>query len=243
MAFADVKSINPILVLAVLTAATLAALLLVPPVPQDQAYHLFADQRRLFGVPNFWNVVSNLPFLVVGGWGLARFRDTPAMIVMSLGFFLTGIGSSYYHLDPSNGTLFWDRLPMTLSFAAIFALVVDERVGVRTGALVLWPMLAIGVSSLFIWLWTDDLRLYFWAQFYPGLALLVLMALYPAKYSNARYWLFAAGLYALAKFFEFADAAVYSLGHIVSGHTLKHLFAAAACFAVLRYLQIRQRIG
>jgi hypothetical protein len=241
--FADAKSANPILVLALLTGVTLAALLLVPPVPQDQTYHLFADQRRLFGIPNFWNVASNLPFLVVGGLGLVRFRDTPAMIVLFLGFLLTGIGSSYFHLDPSDGTLFWDRLPMTLSFAAIFSLVVDERVGVRTGAAVLWPMLAIGVLSLLVWLWIDDLRLYFWAQFYPGLALLVLMLLYPAKYSHARYWLLAAGLYALAKCFELADAAVYSLGQIVSGHTLKHLFAAAACFVVLRYLQLRRPIA
>jgi Ceramidase len=235
--------VDPILVLALLTVATLAVLLLVPPVPQDQAYHLFADQRRLLGIPNFWNVVSNLPFLVVGGLGLARLRDTPAMIVLFLGFLLTGIGSSYYHLEPNDDRLFWDRLPMTLSFAAIFALVVDERVGARTGAAVLWPMLAIGVSSLLVWLWIDDLRLYFWAQFYPGLALLVLMMLYPAKYSHARYWLFAAGLYALSKCFEFADAAVYSPGHIVSGHTLKHLFAAAACFVVLRYLQFRRPIA
>jgi hypothetical protein len=243
MAFAGAKSINPLLLLALLTATTLAALLLVPPVPQDQAYHVFADQRRLFGIPNFWNVVSNLPFLFVGGWGLARFRDTPAMLVLSLGFFLTGIGSAYYHWDPRDGTLLWDRLPMTLSFAAIFALVVDDRIGARTGVAVLWPMLAIGVSSLLVWLWIDDLRLYFWAQFYPALALLILMILYPAKYSHARYWLFAAGLYALAKCFEFADRAVYSLGHIVSGHTLKHLFAATACFVVLRYLRIRRGIA
>jgi hypothetical protein len=243
MASAAAKSINPFLALGLLTAATLAALLLLPPIPQDQAYHLFADRRTLFGVPNFWNVVSNIPYLVAGGWGLARFRDTPAMIVLSLGFLLTGIGSSYYHWDPRDGTLFWDRLPMTLSFAAVFALVVDERVGSKTGAAVLWPMLAIGVSSLLVWLWIDDLRLYFWAQFFPVLALLVLMMLYPARYSHPRYWLFAAALYALAKVFEFADGAVYSLGHIVSGHTLKHLLAAAACFAVLRYLEILRPVA
>jgi hypothetical protein len=243
MALAEAKSIHPLLALALLTAATLAALLLVPPIPQDQAYHLFADQRPLFGIPNFWNVVSNLPFLVVGAIGLARFRDAPTTIVLFLGFLLTGIGSSYYHWDPGDGTLFWDRLPMTMSFAAIFTLVVDERVGTKTAALVLWPMLAIGAASLLVWLWIDDLRLYFWAQFYPALALLVLMVLYPARYSHARYWIFAAAWYALAKVFEFADRAVYSLGHIVSGHALKHLFAAAACFVVLRYLQIRRPIA
>jgi hypothetical protein len=238
----EAKSNQPLWVLAGVTAASLLAMLLLPAIPQDQAYHLFADRRAMLGVPNFWNVVSNIPFLVVGAVGLARRSKDPAMIVLFLGFLLTGIGSSYYHWDPSDATLFWDRLPMTLSFAAIFALVVKERVGDRAGAISLWPMLAIGAASLLLWLWVDDLRLYFWAQFFPALALLVLLALYPAKYTHSRYWLIAAGLYALAKLFEFSDTAVYSFGHIVSGHTLKHLAAAAACFVLLRYFDLRRPI-
>jgi Ceramidase len=236
------KSVHPLLVLAGLMAASLAALVLLPKIPQDQAYHLFADQRALVGIPNFWNVVSNIPFVVVGAIGLARFRDDAARIVLFLGFFLTGIGSAYYHWDPDDGTLFWDRLPMTISFAAIFSLVVQERVGARIGSILLWPMLAIGAASLLAWLWTDDLRLYFWAQFFPGVALLALFALYPAKYTHTRYWLIAAGLYALAKLFEFTDYPIYSLGHLLSGHTLKHLSAAAACFVILRYLDLRRPI-
>ncbi len=240
MTLADARSNHPLLILFGLMAASLAGLLLLPAIPQDQAYHLFADQRTVLGIPNFWNVVSNIPFIVVGAVGLAQFRDDAATIVLFLGFFLTGIGSSYYHWDPNDGTLFWDRLPMTISFAAIFALVVKERVGARAGAMLLWPMLAIGVSSLLLWVWTDDLRLYFWAQFFPGVALLVLFLLCPAKYTHARYWIVAAALYALAKLFEFSDAAIYSFGHVVSGHTLKHLAAAAACFVVLRYFQVRR---
>jgi hypothetical protein len=239
---AEAKSTQPLWILAGLTAASLLGLLLLPAIPQDQAYHLFADQRTLFGIPNFWNVVSNIPFVAVGAVGLARCSRDPATIVLFLGFFLTGIGSSYYHWEPNDATLFWDRLPMTLSFAAIFALVVEERVGERAGTIALWPMLAIGVVSLLLWLWVDDLRLYFWAQFFPGLALLVLLALYPAKYTDGRYWLIAVALYALAKLFEFSDAAIYSFGHIMSGHTLKHLTAAAACFVLLRYFLLRRPI-
>jgi hypothetical protein len=238
----EAKSNQPLRILTGLVAASLFGILLLPAIPQDQAYHAFADQRTLLGIPNFWSVVSNIPFLVVGAVGLARGSKDPAMIVLFLGFLLTGIGSSYYHWEPSNATLFWDRLPMTLAFAAIFALVVKDRVGDRAGAILLWPMLAIGVGSLFVWLLVDDLRLYFWAQFFPALALLVLLALYPAKYTHGRYWLIAVGLYALAKVFEFSDAAIYSLGHVVSGHTLKHLAAAAACFALLRYFRIRRPI-
>jgi Ceramidase len=142
------KSIHPLLVLAGLTAISLAGLALVPKIPQDRAYHQFADQRTLLGIPNFWNVVSNIPFLVVGAVGFARFRDDAATVVLFLGFVLTGIGSTYYHWAPSDSTLFWDRLPMTLSFAAIFSLTAQERVGRRVGSILLWPMLVIGVASL-----------------------------------------------------------------------------------------------
>ena len=131
---------------------------------------------------------------------------------------------------------------MTISFAAIFSLVVEERVGARIGAILLWPMLAIGVASLLAWVWTDDLRLYFWAQFFPGVALIALFMLHPARYTRAHYWLIAAGLYALAKLFEFTDYPIYSLGRLLSGHTLKHLSAAAACLVILRYFELRRPI-
>ena len=242
MTRAIAKQNLPVVVFFGLLAASLGGLLLLPPIPQDQSYHQFADQRTIFGIPNFWNVVSNLPFLAVGAAGLRRFRDDPATVVFFLGVFLTGIGSSYYHWDPNDGTLFWDRLPMTLSFAAILALVVEERVNARAGAILLWPALAIGLFSLLLWRWTDDLRLYFWVQFFPGLAVLLLFLLYPPKYTGTHYWIAAGALYALAKLFEFTDWAIYSAGNFLSGHMLKHLAASAACFAILRYFQTRRLI-
>ena len=232
----------PVLVFLGLMATSLGGLLLLPPIAQDQSYHEFADQRAIRGVPNFWNVVSNLPFLAVGAAGLRRFRDNPATVVFFLGVCRTGIGSSYYHWNPTDRTLFWDRLPMTLAFAAILSLVVQERVIAKTGAILLWPALAVGLFSLLFWRWTDDLRLYFWVQFFPGLAVLSLFLLCPPKYTGTHYWIAAGVLYALAKVFEFADEAIYSAGNLLSGHTLKHFAAAAACFAILRYFQTRRPI-
>jgi hypothetical protein len=69
---------------------------------------------------------------------------------------------------------------MTISFAAIVSLIAQERVGRRLGSILLWPMLAIGIASLLVWLWIDDLRLYFWDQFFPAVALIALFALFPA---------------------------------------------------------------
>ena len=223
-------------------AVTLAALLLVPVIPQDQGYHQFADQRALLGVPNFWNVVSNLPFIVIGAIGLAQFHRDPVTVVLFGGILLTGFGSSYYHWSPSDSTLLWDRLPMTLAFMAILAAAIEERVDAQAGRLLLWPLLVLGIVSLMVWRWRDDLRLYAWVQFYPCLALPVLFVLCRPKYTGVSWWVIAAVLYVLAKVMEYTDRAIYLAGSIVSGHTIKHLAAGAACYAILRYYQTRQPI-
>jgi len=232
-----------LIVLVGLAIASLAGLLLLPPISQDQGYHQFADKRILFGIPNFWNVVSNIPFIVIGAVGLRQFHRDPATVVLFLGIFLTGFGSSYYHLGPNDDTLFWDRFPMAIAFMAILAFAVEERVDAKAGALLLWPLIALGVFSLLLWRWTGDLRLYGWVQFFPCLALPLLFILFPARYTGTSYWFVAAALYALAKLLEWYDSAIYSVGSLVSGHTLKHLAAAAACFAVLSYFQKRAPIA
>jgi len=223
--------------------ASLAALFLLPPIPQNQSYHGFADARTVLGVPNFWNVVSNIPFMAVGAVGLARCRHDAATTILFAGIFLTGCGSSYYHWAPSDGTLFWDRLPMAFAFTALLADAIGERVSAKAGAILLWPLLAIGVLSLLVWRFSGDLRLYGWVQFFPVVTLPLMFLLLAPKYTGGGYWIAAAVLYLLAKLFEYFDAEIYSVGQVVSGHTLKHLAAAAACFAILRYFQTRQPVA
>lgn len=108
--------------LLVFMLASLLGLLLLPTIIQNQNYHDFADQRTLFGIPNFWNVVSNIPFIGIGAVGLWQFGRSQATMLLFLGIFLTGFGSAYYHLESNDQTLFWDRLPMAIGFMAIFAI-------------------------------------------------------------------------------------------------------------------------
>src|SRR5262249_14597014 len=117
-AAAGAKQNRPLLAIVVLMAGSLAVLFLLPRILQNQSYHGFADARTVLGVPNFWNVVSNIPFMVVGAVGLARCRRDAATTIIFGGIFLTGFGSSYYHWSPNDDTLFWDRLPMALAFLA-----------------------------------------------------------------------------------------------------------------------------
>lgn len=233
---------RPLGILVGTAVVTIVALMFVPPIAQNPAYHLFADQKTCLGLPNFWNVTSNLPFVLIGIAGLCRRHASLSTTMIFVGILLTGFGSIYYHWQPNDDTLFWDRLPMTITFMAILAGAIEERVSPRLGVVLLWPLLAVGLLSLVLWRMTGDLRPYVWVQFFPCLVLPLLFWLTPARYTRTQDWIVAAGLYAVAKVFEFADALVYSAGGLISGHTLKHLIAAAACFMILRHFQKRQPI-
>ena len=243
MSFAGTIRSRPLGFLFGLAVVSLLGLLLVPPIPQSQIYHGFADQQTIAGIPNFWNVVSNLPFILVGALGLINVRRDLSASLFFLGVFLTGFSSSYYHWQPSDWGLFWDRLPMSVAFMAILANVVEEHIDERVGRLLLWPLVALGVASLLIWLRTDDLRLYAWVQFFPCLVLPLVFVLFAPKYSGTGYWFAAAGFYLVAKLLEYFDATVYSALGVMSGHPLKHLAAAGACYAIYLAFRTRQPVG
>lgn len=212
-----------------LLLAAAAFLTLAPPIAQDPAYHVFADQRSVFGIPNFWNVVSNLPFCVVGILGLRAFRD-PAERVLFTGVLLICFGSAYYHLAPSDAQLVWNRLPMTLTFMSFLGLIIGERPSPQWRRRLLGPLVICGIVSVLWWRATGDLRPYVLVQFGS------ILALVPAACFSKRtpkIWPVLA-LYVLAKFAEYYDRAIYS-ALPVSGHTLKHLLAASATFWILRW--------
>ena len=227
-------------------------------IPQDAHYHHFADARKLAGVANFSDVVSNVPFLMVGGVGMTvlirtiRVGSRPTIhwffwpyLLFFVGISLTAFGSIYYHLHPSNSTLLWDRLPMTVAFMAFLAIVLQERIDQRFG-LLLAPLILLGAASALHWHVTEsrgagDLRLYGFVQFYPMLLIPIIIALYPRKYIRAKDIGGILGLYVLAKGFELADRQVYELTGFVSGHTLKHLVAALAALWVVGLLTRQTR--
>src|SRR5260370_27651737 len=100
MTLAGAKQNGPLLIFLGLMLASLAALPLLPPIPQDQSYHRFADGRAWWGIPNAWNVISNLPAIAVRAVGLARCHDDAATFVIFLGILLTGFASSSSHSSP-----------------------------------------------------------------------------------------------------------------------------------------------
>jgi len=230
-----------------LTLLTIVTIFLFPPIAQPLSFHHFADTRPLWDIPNFANVFSNLPFLLFGGYGLAlvgRSRAPFAIrityILLFTGVVLTGLGSAYYHWNPNNDTLVWDRIPMTIVFMSLLAATVAELVSRRSGIRLLFPLVATGILSVLWWHYTEtlgkgDLRLYYWVQFYPMLAIPLLLWLFyrPTVRTIFPSLIWIMVWYIIAKIFEQLDYPIYRA--VISGHTLKHLAATVStlCFIFL----------
>ena len=239
-----------------LVVVGLIGLLALDPIPQDPSYHLFADTRSFFGIPNFNDVTSNAGFALVGALGIftvAGGRRSKIFVqppdgwpyaVFFIGVALISLGSAYYHWAPSNDRLLWDRLPMSVAFMAFSSAIIADRIHAKAGnTWLLLILVVLGLLSLVYWNWSEslgqgDLRFYGFVQFYPIILLPVVCWLFPEhRYTAGRSIAWAIAWYGLSKVLEHFDSEVFDLlGRTISGHTLKHLAAAVATFVVLRML-------
>ncbi len=246
----DVKQ----LILLSIVAAAIAGVFFIKPIPQDPAYHVFADQRAMLAIPNFWNVVTNVPFIIVGTMGMALVASRGTVgglpelrteyFVFFLGVCATGLGSVFYHYHPTNDTLLWDRIPIAVTLVAFFGAVVGEHLSAATSRRLFWPLIALGIGSVLYWYITEksgsgDLRFYALVQYLPVLLVPVILALFKARLVPAGYLWAVAGSYLVAKIAEMLDGPIYATGRLLSGHSLKHLVAALGTY--LLYLALRRR--
>ena len=218
------------------------------PIAQDLRYHDFADRRTLLGIPNAMDILSNIPFLLIGLAGLRLIARRPdigstrqsraAWYALFASVFLVAFGSAYYHLAPGNYSLMWDRLPIGMGFMALVSIIISEFFAPRLGRLMLWPLLALGLFSVLYWYYSElqgagDIRLYTFVQIYPLIVLpLILLACKSEQGKVSHFW-WLWGAYMLAKLCEILDVPLYELT-MISGHTLKHLVAAGGLFILLR---------
>jgi hypothetical protein len=229
--------------------------MLLEPIPQDPGYHHFADNRIVFGIPNGLDVLSNVPLIIIGVWGIvftARMLTkngfkSPVLLyfIFFIGIFFTGFGSSYYHHAPSNDTLFWDRLPMTIAFMGFFCSVICEMASPRASRIFILPLLAVGVSSVLYWHWSEalgrgDLRLYGLVQFLPIILITLILFMYKLPVNYLNYIIAAMFFYFISKMTELLDIQIFQLLGVMSGHTLKHVFAAGGTCCILIMLHKRR---
>jgi len=243
-------------VVATIVLGSVLVLPMLPRLPQDPCYHDFADQRGVWGIPHFWNVVSNLPLVIVGAiglWvlrrplrGLGDPRERLPWVLLSGGCLLTGLGSTWYHLSPDNGTLMWDRLPLGVTSIAVALIVLQETVSLPWVRRITWPVVLFAAASTPWWYISEshgdgDLRGYAWCTAAPVLAVLAGCTVLSPRYSRARAHLWVAvAFYVGARLTELGDHEVDALPLLWSGHTWKHLLAAGTVATLLRWLVVRE---
>jgi peptidoglycan/LPS O-acetylase OafA/YrhL len=240
----------PLLVLLVVIAAALAA---YGPILTPEGYFDFVDKRVIFGIPHFGDVVSNAPFLPVGLLGVYLTRRyaaagsvNPAYRAALVGLFLSvaavAFGSGYFHLAPDGWRISVDRLPIAIAAGCLFSALAIERLNLsdRQGHVLL--LVAIVFNLLAVWIShkTGDLRLYLFSQFAPILGGILLVAIFKVERPGitAGRVLLMIGLYGAAKITEVFDQEIYDALTFVSGHNLKHLFAAAAAACAIPRHQV-----
>lgn len=241
----------PLAVIAILVAAGLW----YGPITQPDAYHVFADQSTHYDIPHFADVVSNLSFAAVALVGALSLRLTPRLPSLAhswsgyrlflIGLFLTALGSTYYHLEPNNARLVWDRLPIALACGGLLAGVWADARRKSADLLTNW-MAVLAVYSVAWWYFTDlidvgDLRPYLLFQVVPMLLIPLWQWIYRAPWSDRLSFGAALLLYAAAKATELYDHEIAAQLGTMTGHTIKHLLATLAAAVIVARLALRQR--
>ena len=221
------------------------------PLAQDPDYHLFADTRALGPIPRAGDVLSNLAIFAAGLAAAALWRrvrvapdERAAYGLLVVGILATAAGSAWYHWAPSDARLVWDRLPMTLVFAALLALVLADRIHPAFARVVWWPFALLGAASVWWWAGTGDLHLYLVLRIGVGVGIVCLLLLRRGRHTQTRWLVAAIALDVIMTVVERLDHQIFAAtGELVSGHSVKHLLAGALLGCVLAWLARREPVA
>jgi Ceramidase len=215
----------------------------IKPIAQPESYHNFANENMFFEIPNFLNVLSNIGFVFMGFYGfycVSKYKILSKFaIVLFAAIVFTGFGSAYYHFNPNNSTLVWDRLPMTIVFTTFFAQIYSLYLSKKVGGIIWIFAVFTGIFSVFYWQYSEsigkgDLRLYAIIQFLPMLLLTIIISLHYKKHKPVlKPILLIAFYYFVAKILENFDAQIYETTRFFSGHPLKHIAASIASYYIV----------
>ena len=152
------------------------------------------------------DVLSNIFFALVGSIGIFEVLKRQQFLATKKSWFwfflsilLIAPGSAYYHWAPTDATLVWDRLPMSMGFMALYIVLLSEHLTVDCQKF-LYPSLVLGILSVIVWVLTTDLRFYFWVQFssfvtiplilmlFKSLLLCLPRFLFPSEMGGSQRW-------------------------------------------------------
>jgi hypothetical protein len=218
------------------------------PLPQDPAYHVFADARVCGPIPRAGDVLTNLAILTAGIAGVALWRrvrierqERPAYALLVASIVLTAAGSAYYHWAPSDARLVWDRLPLTLTLMALLALVMADRVDIVFARAAWWPFALLGAGSVLWWPASGDLLLYLIVRVGAGV-LIVCLLLRAGRHSGVGWLWTALALAVVMTVSEGLDYPIFAATRgVISGHNVKHVLAGALLGCIIVWLVCRRR--
>jgi hypothetical protein len=226
------------------------------PLPQWPEYHDFADTRSLGFIPRAGDVLTNLAILAAGLWGALLHRrvtlardERPAYRLFVLGAILTAIGSAFYHWEPSNARLVWDRAPMAVLATGAVALVLSDRMSPELGRASLWPVGLLAATSVAFWGVTEalghgDLWLYLLVRIGAGVGTLALLVMCRSRHDAVIFVWAAVACDALETLAERLDWQIWhATGGVVSGHNLKHVLAGGVIACIAGWLLRRRPLA
>lgn len=214
---------------------------------QQQGYHQFADSRSFLGIPNTFDVLTNIAFVIVGLLGITLVRSMKTSLPtfsswqwFFISIFLIAPGSAWYHWAPNDSTLIWDRLPMSLGFMALYVALLSEHINLKLERFL--PLaLFLGILSVVTWVVTSDLRFYFIVQFSSFLTIPIILILFRSHFTHKIYYAGALIAYALAKWTETNDRMIFeATNFMISGHSLKHILAAFGLLLLWQMIRVRK---
>ncbi len=217
------------------------------PIPQDQAYHSFADQRSFFGLPNFFDIFSNIFFFIPGILGIRLCMAKNAQFNISWKLFFLSVclvapGSVFYHYGPNDFAMIWDRLPMTLAFTSLTVAILTDTFHWKYETPLLIALPLVGAYSILHWQIFNDLRPYAWVQLTPIICVLLLACLYKKNGLTPKYLFLTFFFYSAAKLTENFDLQIFQFTNLCfSGHSIKHILAAAAVYCL--YLMKKSKLS
>ena len=193
----------------------------------SDSYHQFSDTLALFNVPNARNVVSNAALLIPAVYLLSRGKFNQ-LVPLLLGLALS---SSYYHLNPNKQTILLDMVFVITLNTVVLSYFVNKSNG--------YIIILLGLISVFYWNQTTDSRPYVSLQI-----LIFMYCVYKVYPTKAGYLLLPLLLFSfMTRFSEVNDKEIYeTTNHLLSGHSLKHIFAGIQIFIIIFILEKLNKI-
>jgi len=169
-----------------------------------------------------------------------------APTVFFSGVLIQGVVSIWFHIEPNATRLIWDQFPMTFVFMGVFGTLIGDRIQSHTMK-AYGPLLFLASVSAGWWIWTIvngdgfDLRPYLFAQFFPLLAMLIVLIFFPGRYTHEKDYWKALLFYSCSEFFGAYDRQTFDILKIISGETIEHILVAGGVWQLLLMFQNRKR--